>query len=77
MKKRLYQLTGKKSLLKDFETCMKGSVSKYRELIDYAQQHYRGGTPTFHALTWEQTTHEMRVKLDHDLQMKWLKGPGP
>ena len=52
---------------------MEQSVDKYRELMDYAGQYYRGGTPMFHALTWEQT-YEQRVIWDYELQMKWLEG---
>jgi hypothetical protein len=73
LQKRLYQLTGKKALLEEFRNLMKDSVSKYDELVQTARQFYTGGTPMFHALTWEQTR-DMRVQWDHDLQMKWLEG---
>lgn len=73
LQKRLYQLTGRKARLADFERAMEESVEKYAELIDYARQFYSAGTPMFHALSWEETF-EMRVKWDYDLQMKWLEG---
>lgn len=71
--KRLFQLSGRKSLLPEFESLMEDSVEKYRELVNTARQFYSGGTPMFHALTWEQTL-DMRVVWDYDLQMLWLKG---
>ena len=71
--KRLYQLTGRKARLAEFETAMKRSVAKYEELIATARRFYAGGTPMFHALTWEQTL-AMRVEWDYELQMKWLEG---
>ena len=73
LQKRLYQLTGRKARLDEFEQAMRDSVAKYEELIAYARQFYTGGTPMFHALTWEQTQ-EDRVKWDYELQMKWLEG---
>ena len=73
LQKRLYQLTGTKDRLVEFEQAMEQSVDKYQELITYARQFYTGGTPMFHALTWEQTL-EMRVQWDYELQMKWLEG---
>lgn len=73
LEKRLYQLTGEKARLSRLEDYMERSVAKYAELIDFARQFYSGGTPMFHALTWEQT-YEMRVKWDRDLQLKWIEG---
>ncbi|MDP0499464.1 MAG: hypothetical protein Q7P63_05115 [Verrucomicrobiota bacterium JB022] len=73
LEKRMYQLTGRKARLETFEQLMEDSVAKYEELIDYARQYYTGGTPMFHALTWEQTL-KMRVQWDYELQMKWLEG---
>lgn len=73
LQKRLYQLTGRKGYLVEFQESMQESVAKYEELITYARQFYRGGTPMFHALTWEQT-YSQRVQWDYDLQMKWLEG---
>jgi hypothetical protein len=71
--KRLYQLTGRKALLREFEALMEQSVDKYAELVGYARQWYRAGTPMFHALSWEQTL-EMRAVWDRDLQLQWLRG---
>lgn len=71
--KRLYQLTGKKTYLRQLEDHMESSVEHYASLKDLAYQHYREGTSMFHALTWEQT-YEQRVLWDRDLQRLWVKG---
>lgn len=71
--KKRFQLTGDKSSLNRFRQHMEASVVKYEEMFTTARRYYKGGTPMFHAWSWERTL-EQRVKWDYELQMKWLSG---
>jgi len=73
LEKKRFQLTGDKAGLKRFRALMDASVAKYGEMFTTARRYYQGGSPMFHAWSWEKTF-ERRVKWDHELQLKWLAG---
>jgi hypothetical protein len=73
--KRLLELTNDAKYAAELKTLMSASVVKYEAMFTHARKFYKAGSTMFDAKPWERAYNE-KVKMDYDLQMKWLAERG-